>query len=175
MKPILDLKNDLVFKAVFSREEDPTSRKLLIHLVNLVLKREKDPVTDIEYRNPFTINDRIDTKAAIFDIKATTNSGEIIDLEMQMKTYRDFPKRIFFYFCKLQSDSLQSGKKHGTMNPARVICFVNGVQFPEYESYCSSYTLMEETNHVPMYIGAGSIHFTLLTQRLPSKAKAKLM
>ena len=30
MKPILDLKNDLVFKAVFSREEDPASKKLLI-------------------------------------------------------------------------------------------------------------------------------------------------
>ncbi len=151
MKPILDLKNDLVFKAVFSREENPASKKLLIHLVNLVLKRDKDPITDLVYRNPFTINDRINSKAAIFDVKATTDLGEIIDLEMQMMTYADFPKRIFFYYCKLQSDGLHSGEKHSIMKPVRVICFVNGIQFPEYDGYCSKFSIMEETAHIPMY------------------------
>ena len=79
----LSIKNDVIFKAVFGRDNEDC-KTLLIYLLNLILKRDKDPIVDIEYKNPFEIREYVDDKETILDIKVTTNSGEIIDLEIQL-------------------------------------------------------------------------------------------
>ena len=77
------LTSDIIFKAVYGRDT-PESKAALIALLNLVLEHEDDPIVDITYKNPFSITDDYEGKTIIMDIRAQTDKGELIDIEMQI-------------------------------------------------------------------------------------------
>ena len=54
---VLSLKNDYLFKAVYG-SDDEHSKFILISLLNKILNRTHNPITDIEYTNPFCIKTR---------------------------------------------------------------------------------------------------------------------
>jgi hypothetical protein len=60
------LTNDLLFKAVFGRDEEP-SKQLLMHLLNALLERKgTEKITAIEHKNPFSIREKEDEKEVFF-------------------------------------------------------------------------------------------------------------
>ena len=66
------LTSDIIFKAVYGRDE-PDSKAALIALLNLVLGYDDDPIVDITYKNPFSIDDNYEGKTVIMDIRAETD------------------------------------------------------------------------------------------------------
>lgn len=108
----LSLQTDLVFKAVFGRDTIE-SKILLIDLINTILNRKgADKITDITHKNPFVLQKDIDDKAVILDIKAETNIGELIDIEMQVNYNNLYRSRSLYYWAKLHSNQLSKGENY---------------------------------------------------------------
>lgn len=81
-----------VFRTVLGRDT-PECKKALAAVLNLILNRKEDPITDLEYKNPFHLNRYIVGKQTVMDIKVSTSHGEIIDVEMQVGKTKDYASR----------------------------------------------------------------------------------
>ena len=143
---VLSLKNDYLFKAVYG-SDDENSKSILIALLNKILNRSNNPITDIEYTNPFQAKFYLDDKETILDIKATTNTMEIIDIEMQIVWQDDMPERLVYYHGGLIRSALKKGEPYKNIKPTITICITNSVAFPDTENYISEFYVQEENKH----------------------------
>lgn len=124
------LYDDWVFHYVFSQDTED-SRNALMAVLNIVLNREKDPITEIILLNPINYKEVMEGKETTLDIKATASTGEIIDIEMQRSDFKHYEKRSLYYAGKLIGSSLEGGEKYDTMKKSIVISFINGKIFDD--------------------------------------------
>ena len=145
-QPVLRLKNDLLFKAVYGSDTEE-SKHILKSLLNKILDREEDPIVSIEYKNPFKIKEYISEKENILDIKAETDSNELIDIEMQIMWGKDMPSRLLSYHGGLLRDALQAGEDYDKMKQTITICITDSIAFRETDKFLTEFYLMEEEEH----------------------------
>ena len=81
----MPLTDDYVFHAVFGRDTEE-SRAALIEILNIILERKQDPIRAIVIKNPIEIPDREADKESVMDIRAETESGELLDIEIKQAT-----------------------------------------------------------------------------------------
>jgi hypothetical protein len=102
----LNLLQDVVFKDVFSADDDD-SRKALKRLISVCIHRE---VADVRVLNSEISPEFVTGKTVRFDVHLDFNDGETADLEMQMGPGdNDIPSRATFYAVRLFSG--QAGKQ----------------------------------------------------------------
>ena len=118
--PLLDPKNDAVFKMMFA---SPRGRRPLIALLNAVLK-PKSPICSVEVINPDIPKLLISDKGTILDIRAKLEDGTQIDVEMQMAPHLGLGKRALFYGARMYSQSIESGDYYHQLRPAIVLFFM---------------------------------------------------
>ncbi len=133
---------DYVFHAVFGRDTDE-SRAALMEILNIILERKDDPIKSIILKNPIDTAEREDEKETIMDIRAETNSGEELDIEMQSGNLRVYPDRILFYGGRLVNSSLQHGLKYDKMKKSIVVSIINGILFSETDCCHSIFDVRE--------------------------------
>ncbi len=102
----LDLKNDYVFKKIFSKPENSNELKELLEAI-LEIKIDK-----IEVKNPELPKSYKDEKLGILDILAYVNDNTIIDVEMQVGNVNTIVNRDIRYSSKIISDQLKVGDKY---------------------------------------------------------------
>ncbi len=96
---MLSPKVDYAFKRIFGNNQKP---EILIGFLNDFLQLSgAEAIHSIEYKNP--INDKkYDTeKLSVMDVKAETNNGEIINIEIQIHPDRNMIKRSLFYWARM--------------------------------------------------------------------------
>lgn len=131
MKKLLSLKNDYVFKKLFSNDTE-----ILIDLLNSVLNLSKESgIISAEIKNPDILPDEVEKKYIILDIHALDESKREYDIEMQVRKYGDYPKRTLYYLCRMYGDQLQSGENYSTLCPVIGIHFLDYKQFPEHHDF----------------------------------------
>lgn len=141
-KMIVTLKNDMLFKAVFGRDEDEC-KDALMGMLNLILDRKDDPIQEIEYINPFNIPDWIGTKESILDIKAKAKTGEVFNVEMQLIYDKELVPRNLYYHCGMVKHSLAKGKDYGKMKKTISIYLINYILFPQDTDYYRCFMLRD--------------------------------
>ena len=142
----LNLKNDIIFKAVYGRENNEC-KQALIAVLNLVLDRTSDPITKITYKNPFNTREKVDQKESVMDIKAETNSNEIIDLEIHLFYDDDFVPRNIYYHSGMIMQSLAPGEKYGKIKKTISIHLVDFLMFDETDRYHTIFGMLEKQQH----------------------------
>ena len=75
------------------------------------------------------IQEYIDDKSSILDIKAETNNKELIDIEMQLNWYKEMPERLLYYHGGLLRESLHEGEYYDKMKKTITICITDSVAF----------------------------------------------
>jgi len=106
------LTNDLLFKAVFGREEEQ-SKYLLKSLLNALLHLEGNKqIKTLTHKNPFSIVDSYTEKEIIFDIKVELDNGDQVDIEMQVQANGTYRKRSLYYWAKLHSEQALKGQDY---------------------------------------------------------------
>lgn len=70
-------------------------------------------------------------KETIMDIKAETDSGEELDIEMQTGKLTFYPDRALFYGGRLVNSSLLKSEEYDKMKKSIVVSIINGTMFPE--------------------------------------------
>jgi predicted transposase/invertase (TIGR01784 family) len=143
----IDPKVDYAFKHLLGRE---ATRPILIDVIDNVLSPAPGHrIHDIELLNPFNPKEAFDDKLSILDIKARDQAGRQFNVEMQMVAFRQFEKRILYYWCKLYQQQLHEGQDYLELKPTMSISFLNHVLFPQVADYHLRFRLREESHHFP--------------------------
>ncbi len=136
-------KIDIAFKKIFGIEEN---KDLLISLINSIVSPE-DQVQDLTLMNPYNYQNYIDDKLSILDIKAQSLSGEVFNIEMQLKDDEHYAKRALYYWANLYTGQLTKGNNYRTLNKSIGIHILNFTCLHDTKRYHNVFHLKEkETN-----------------------------
>ncbi|MCX0386754.1 Rpn family recombination-promoting nuclease/putative transposase [Clostridium perfringens] len=138
MKPSIDF----VFKKLFGSEE---SKESLISLLNAIIKSDS-PIQDVEILNNDLDKEHNNDKFSRLDIKAKTNNGELINIEIQVKNEYNMIQRTLYYWSRIYTDQLSSTKDYSELS--RTIC-INILNFKllDNDRYHNTYRLKETTTN----------------------------
>ncbi len=148
--------NDFIFRAILQRNQ-----KVLKALVCAILHLSKKEVKSIEITNPIELGSIPVKKDFILDIRVLLNNAQVIDLEMQMNNYKDWPERSLSYAAR-SFDNLNSGADYLDVLPVHSIGFLNFTLFKDNPEFFATYQLRNNKNF-ELYTGKFSIHVIDLT------------
>lgn len=121
---LLPIKNDYVFKRVFSYKGN---EDVLIDLLEAILKRK---IANVTVRNPEMVSEKENGKKFILDIKAELDDGTITDIEMQTADERNIEERSTAYTGRMVSEQLQAGEEYTKLNK---VIFIGILDFEHYK------------------------------------------
>lgn len=96
--PFTDLLIDPAFKQAFDPDK-PDSKTNLINLLNDILGPQlPHPITDVRRRgSEQNATGSKESKTTFFDLHCTDDSGKLIEIEVQIRPFTNFMKRLAFY------------------------------------------------------------------------------
>ena len=149
--------NDFVFRAILQR-----NKRVLTALICAILHIPKEHVKDIIITNPIELGLAPVQKEFILDIRVLFNNEQLIDLEMQMANFHDWPERSLSYAARC-FDNLDSGEDYLDVLPVHSIGFLNFTLFDDAPEFFATYQLRNNKNNW-LYTGKFSIHVIDLTR-----------
>ena len=128
---IYNLKNDIIFKAFFSRKGN---EEFLIDFLKALLKIE---IEKIEIRNEVSL-EQLDPneKGGRLDLQATLNDGIIVNIELQIKNKHNIEERTTFYSAKVISMETERGTQYNNINQVIMINILD-YRMLNFEEYIS--------------------------------------
>ena len=165
METNLKLKNDLVFKAFFSKKGN---EKYLKSFLESLLKIEIDEIEIIGEATLLQMTK--DAKLGRIDIKATINKREIVNIEIQLKDKNNMEKRSIFYGAKLITDNFGKKEEYKDIKPVILINILNYnlLKVPEY---CTKTVTVAEKHREYEVIKDVTYYFIELPKFRKSKPK----
>ena len=124
-KPLLDPKNDFVFKRLFADAPD-----LLAALINAVRSGDP-PVQVVEVLNPRIDPAEFFGKYIVLDILAEDEHGRRYNIEMQVRRERAWSERSVYYLARTFVQPLRAGGEYETLKPAIGIHLLDFDLFPD--------------------------------------------
>lgn len=137
--------NDYMFKALLQENEN-----VLKHLICSLLHLQPEKIQSLKVKNPIllgaALTEDFDSKVFILDINVLLNDHTMINLEMQVVDYRNWPERSMTYLCR-NFDQLQSGQDYLEVRPTIHIGFLDFTLFPDHPEFYATYKMMNVKNH----------------------------
>jgi len=125
----INLRNDVIFKAIFGYEKN---EKLLISLLNAILGLTGDKkIVSLTFLNAFNIKEYLKDKLTILDVKAVDGTGVRFDVEMQVAPDKSYLQRIMYYLDKLFTEQLKEGVPYEKLCKAISISILDFMFFEE--------------------------------------------
>lgn len=139
------LVNDYLFKALLQKNET-----VLKGLVCSLLHLLPQEIASLEIKNPILLGKALtedyDSKTFILDLNVLLNDNAVINLEMQIIDYENWPERSLAYLCR-NFDQLQRGNDYLLIKPVVHVSFLDFVLFQEYPEFYATYKMMNVKNH----------------------------
>ena len=108
-KSILQPKNDVVFKALFSRGKPRITQAMLEAILKMKIdKLELDKSTDL-------LNENADDKNGRLDLRAIINGNTECDIEVQLVSNDNITERFLYYWAKMYAANLKIGKPYSKL------------------------------------------------------------
>ena len=109
--PKITAKSDIFFRYLFG---SPENEDLLVDFINAVFRDTgKKIISKATVLNPFNLKDSFNAKESILDIKAATDDGRLLNIELQVIGSSLYRKRIAYYLSKLHTSQLTTGDDYG--------------------------------------------------------------
>ena len=141
-KRFVKCKTDVVFKKLFTENLD-----ILQGFLADIFGVPYESIKNITVENSENVPDRVDGKFSRFDLKLTVDDV-LVNVEIQILNYGDFPERIVLYWSQRYSRQLKKGEEYSTLKKTVSINIVNFNLFKK-DGYVSEYALMDvETGHI---------------------------
>ncbi|MGL6168293.1 MAG: Rpn family recombination-promoting nuclease/putative transposase [Fusobacteriaceae bacterium] len=156
---LLDPKMDFIFKKIFGNEQE---KSVLLSFLNLALKPVQ-AIVDVELRNVEITKESLENKNSRLDIKAVTDTGTIINVEIQLINKFNMGKRTMYYWSKLYSEQLKEGEDYKMLNKIVCINILNFNYFKETENYHSIFKVKETISNMVLDDDF-EVHFLELTK-----------
>ena len=111
--------NDVAFKFIFGKEE---RKQITIDFLNTVLHKSlAHEIRDITFRQTEMIPDGDEGKMSRLDIACELDTGELVDVEVQVINFNNMQRRTLFYWARLYLLSLTRGEGYNLLRPAITI------------------------------------------------------
>ena len=108
-KSILQPKNDVVFKALFSRGKPRITQAMLEAILKMKIdKLELDKSTDL-------LNENADDKNGRLDLRAIINGNTECDIEVQLTSNDNIAERFVYYWEKMYAANLKIGDTYSDL------------------------------------------------------------
>ena len=125
----LTMKNDIMFKAFFSKKEN---EKFLKSFLSAILGEEvkiKRVIHDARLEQLTQ-----EQKYGILDLEVELENGEYVNIEMQLKNNNNMEERTTFYASKKITEQMVKGKQYKDLNKVIIISILdyNLINLPEY-------------------------------------------
>jgi predicted transposase/invertase (TIGR01784 family) len=140
---ILPPKIDVVFKMLFG---DKRNKKILIGLLEAILEKK---IQNVELLNPSINQKDKDDKLSILDVKVELASGEIIDIEMQVRNIPELRQRITYYSAGMIREQIGKAGKYQDIKPAISIIIVAETLIFESRKCHNVFLMLEREEHFP--------------------------
>ncbi len=140
LKPL----NDFVFKKLFGEDD---SIELLENFLSAILGYD---VTNIDIVGENLTREKIDDKQGILDIKAIqSETGEKINIEVQLINHNNMIERTLFYWSKLYTENFKKGEEYGTLKRTITINILD-FNFLPTKKFHSTYQISEVEEKIPL-------------------------
>ncbi|MGL5507343.1 MAG: Rpn family recombination-promoting nuclease/putative transposase [Paraclostridium sp.] len=139
---LFDPKVDYIFKNIFGSEKHP---RILISFLNACIK-PKSPIIEVNIKNTEITKEYIEESFSRLDVLATTQDGEVINIEMQRADEKNMIKRSLYYWSKIFTAQYQGKSRYSKL--PRTIC-INILDFKllEEEKFHNVYVLKNRENN----------------------------
>ncbi|AEB77467.1 Rpn family recombination-promoting nuclease/putative transposase [Clostridium botulinum] len=138
MTYLLSPKVDFVFKRIFGNEKHP---EILISFLNAVMK-PKDLIESVQIKNSDIEKEHIEDKYSRLDIKAITNKGEYINIEIQVKNEYNMIKRSLYYWSKMFENQIVEGDNYNKLK--KTVCInILDFKYLKNDRFHNAYRLKE--------------------------------
>ena len=129
INPELKMKSDIMFKAFYGRKEN---EEFLQDFLEAVLGEKieiKKVMHDVRLEQLAK-----EQKFGILDLGVELEDGEFINVEIQIKNYKNIEKRTTFYVCKKLIEQLGPGEDYKQLKPTIIIAILDYsfINLPEY-------------------------------------------
>ena len=120
-KSILQPKNDVVFKTLFSRGKPRITQAMLEAILKMKIdKLELDKSTDL-------LNDNKDDKNGRLDLRAVINGNTECDIEVQLASNDNIAERFIYYWAKMYAANLKIGDTYSDLRKTISIIILDDV------------------------------------------------
>ncbi len=148
--PLMDPKVDFAFKQIFAGKADE-SRIVLIDLLNTILALQGDnKISNIIYLNSYTDKEYQESKQSILDIKVKTETGKMIDIEMQIRDADNYRKRSLYYWSTMYKEQIVEGEAYEELKKCIVISIMNFDLIQENPHYHSMFRIVEKERGIEL-------------------------
>ena len=132
---------------------------LLLSFINaIMIDSNFATFKSVEILNPFNLKDKIDNKESIVDLKAITENGAVVIIEIQTYSTKNFFERTLYYWSKNYSSVLKKGKGYEELKPVISINLVNDFLLDKTDNRMHTCYLLKEkksnkilTDHIQLH------------------------
>ncbi len=144
----LPITDDYIFKRVFAYEGNES---VLKDLLEAILKKD---IKEVQIKNPEIIPYEKGEKRGLLDIKAETEDGTLLDIEMQMENKENTEERGTQYLGKMITEQLKVGDQYTKLKKSIVI-FITNYNFLKRNSYHSVGRMKFDETEEEEYVNMG--------------------
>ena len=136
--------NDFFIRYFFGLEghED-----LLLSFINaIMIDSNFATFVSVEIINPFNLSEKANNKESIVDLKAVTEDGIIVIIEIQTYSTKSFFERTLYYWSKNYSNVLKKGEDYPELKPVISINLIDDILFDKTDNKMHTCYLLKEKN-----------------------------
>ena len=145
-KDIIEVKklNDYFIRYFFGLKGD---EDLLLSFINaIMIDSNFATFVSVDILNPFNLSEKAGNKESIVDLKAVTEDGIIVIIEIQTYSTKNFFERTLYYWSKNYSSVLKKGDEYYELRPVISINLIDDILFDKTDNRMHTCYLLKEKN-----------------------------
>ena len=136
--------NDFFIRYFFGLKGD---EDLLLSFINAIMIDSNFATFKyVEIMNPFNLSEKANNKESIVDLKAITEDGIIVIIEIQTYSTKNFFERTLYYWSKNYSNVLKKGEDYPKLKPVISINLIDDILFDKNDKRMHTCYLLKEKN-----------------------------
>ena len=146
MKDNIEIKklNDYFIRYFFGLKGD---EDLLLSFINaIMIDSNFATFVSVDILNPFNLSEKANNKESIVDLKAVTEDGIIVIIEIQTYSTKNFFERTLYYWSKNYSSVLKKGEDYPELKPVISINLIDDILFDKSDNRMHTCYLLKEKN-----------------------------
>ena len=136
--------NDYFIRYFFGLKGD---EDLLLSFINaIMIDSNFATFVSVDILNPFNLSEKAGNKESIVDLKAVTEDGIIVIIEIQTYSTKNFFERTLYYWSKNYSNVLKKGEEYPELKPVISINLIDDILFDITDNRMHTCYLLKEKN-----------------------------
>ena len=165
---ILQPKNDVVFKALFTRGKESITKAFLEDILKIKIdKLDMDKSKDLYNDNPRDKN-------GMLDLRAVINENVECNIEIQLVPHKQMLERFLYYWAKIYTANLKVGEEYTKLKKTISIIIVDSEipKLGEIQNAHTKWQIREEKNKAIILTSYLEIHIIEVPKAIKEYAKS---